>query len=349
MMVAAAVLVGCGGGGGGSAAKEAGQLSSTPTYVAAAATVGDYYTWEFVSRGQGATADSYSYSTRLVRSVASDGAMSAAYLGDYISSSSPLAYVSNTNITNFDSLGRWLNTSNGSCTATATPPFYPIAPYKVTVGMSTQTAGIVQGKCSNNPAEQHSYDFKDKVFPMEQVTVPAGIFNVLKVVRNGIEEDGNVRQVTEQTCWWEPDLGIDVKCVTNFTNTNKTTGESRSRVDTETLQGYSKQKLARKFDTVMRFMGNWNGRYDGIAQGRNVSGLCKLMFDGGNITGNCVGSAVEFMITGTVNADGSVFFTAANNGNVGSTFTGKFDNIQQLSGSWSAPNYASGTWVMTQD
>lgn len=350
-VAAAAILAGCGGGGSGAASQQSGQLDAQKTYQAAGPAVGDYFTWEYVSREQGSTADSYSYTTRVIGNVAQDGIVSAAYLYDYISSSSPLAYVSYTNSTNFDSLGRWLHTStaNGVCTAAPNPPFYPVAPNAVWAGMSRQDSGIVQAKCGLEPATQRTFDHKDKVFPMEQVTVPAGTFNALKVVRNGIEEDGNFRQVAEQTCWWEPELGIDVKCVTNITTSNKATGDSRSRVDTESMLGYSKQKAGRKADTEMRFMGNWNGAYEGVVQGRGVSGTCKLMFDGGNISGSCAGATMDFNITGKVWADGTLYFTAGINGNYGATFTGKFDSLQQLSGSWSVPNYGSGSWLMTQD
>jgi hypothetical protein len=352
ILAAAGILAGCGGGGGGShgaAPQESGQLAAPASYQSAMPTVGDYYTWEYVSREQGASADSYSYTTRLVREVAQDGAISAAYLYDYINSSTPLTYASGTNKVNFDGLGHWLGTSNAACTATPNPPHYPVAPRAVQAGMSWQSSGTIQTQCTLAPAAQRTFDYKDKMFGMEQVSVPAGIFNALKVVRNGVEEDGNQRRVAEQTCWWEPELGIDVKCVTNFTITDKTTGETRTRVDTESMLGYSNQRVARKADTELRFMGNWSGRYDGVALGRNVSGLCSLMFDGGNITGSCTGPDVVFNITGKVWADGALVFTAANNGNVALTFTGKFDNLQQMSGSWGVPAYGSGSWAMTQD
>jgi hypothetical protein len=301
-----------------------------------------------VSREQGATADSYSYTTKFIRSVAPDGALSATYLDDYISSSSPLAYASSTHTADFDKLGRWLNNTSGSCAEAPNPPYYLVAPNAIRVDMSWQASGIVEGRCSLSPASQHSFGFKDKVFAMEQVTVPAGTFNALKVVQNGIEEDGNLRQASEQTCWWEPDLGIDVKCVTNLTVTSKATGETRTRVVTESMLGYSKQKLARKADTELRFLGNWTGHYDGVAQGQNVSGACTLTFDGGSITGSCTGP-VMLNITGTVQADGSLAFWATNNGNFGSIFTGQFDSIDHMSGNWSAPNYGSGTFLLTQN
>lgn len=350
MVAMAGILAGCGGGGGSSSAasQRSGQLAPTTTYTAAAPTVGDYYTWESVSREQGATADSYNYTTKSISSVAADGALSAVYNNDYISSTNPLTYSSSANLMDFDSLGRWLGGSNANCTWAPNPPLYTVAPNSVTVGMSWETSGIVQSKCSLDPAMQHTFAFKDKVSAMEQVTVPAGTFNALKVGRNATEEDGNFRQVSEQNCWWEPELGTDVKCVTNFTSTNKTTGESRTKVVTESLLGYSKQRLARKADTELRFMGNWTGRYDGVAQGQNVSGSCKLMFDGGNITGSCTG-AVMLNITGRVWADGTLSLSAANNGDYASTFTGKFDSLQQMSGNWSVPAYGSGSWVVTQD
>ena len=350
IVVAAGMLAGCGGGGGqGAGTQESGQLASTPAYVAAAATAGDYYTWEYVTREQGTSTDLYRYGTKLIRSVAPDGAVSAAYLNDSIGSTSERIYTSNTSTADFDKLGRLLSSSNDTCTATPNPPYYVIAPNSVRIGMTWQSSGTVQIRCTHDPAAQRTFEFKDQVLPMELVTVPAGTFNALKVVRNASEEDGNFRQASEQTCWWEPDMGIDIKCVTNFTLTNKTTGESRSRVENESLFGYSNQKLARKANTETRFMGNWKGRFDGVVQGQNVSGTCKLVIDDGAIAGNCTGPNVAFNFTGGVTADGTLYFTGAYSGNPGLALTGKFDSLQQMSGSWDMPNAGSGSWVITQD
>lgn len=351
-IVVSGMLAACGGGGGGNGtgAQESGQQASTPkTYVAAASTVGDYYTWENATHDQGTTVDSYDYTTRSVRSVAADGAVSADYLYDYISAASPLAYASATVSVNFDSVGRWVGSTTATCMGGPNPPVYNLAPNTIAAGMSWQSSGIIQSKCSLDPVTQKTFAVQESILPMEQVTVPAGTFNALKVLQSSTEEDGNFIQRTEQTCWWEPDLGVEVKCTATFTNTNKSTGAISVRVGTQSLRGYSKQKLARKLDTELRFMGNWKGRFDGVVQGQNVSGMCSLMIDGGNIDGSCAGATVSFNITGSVRADGTLSFTAVNNGNYGSTFTGRFDNLQHMSGSWGMPNAGSGTWVMTQD
>jgi hypothetical protein len=352
MMVVAGMMSGCGGGGAGnngSAAQEAGQAGSQTTYVAASSTVGDYYTWEIATRDQGSTVDSYEYTTRSVRSVAADGAISADYLYDYISAASPLAYASSTISVSLDKLGRWVGTTTATCMGGPNPPIYNVAPNTIAAGMSWQSSGIIQSKCSLDAATQRTFAIQDNVLPMEQVTVPAGTFNVLKVVRNATEEDSNLIQRTEQTCWWEPDLGIEVKCASTFTNTNKSTGAVSVRSGMQTLRGYSKQKLGRKLDTELRFMGNWRGSFNGVFQGQNVSGMCSLMIDGGNINGNCAGATLSFNISGNVRADGALAFTASENGNTGTAFIGRFDSLQQMSGSWSTPNYGSGSWVMTQD
>jgi len=64
IVVASGMLAACGGGGNGGGAQESGQLASTQTRVAAKPMVGDYFTWQFVSREQGATGEFNSYTTR---------------------------------------------------------------------------------------------------------------------------------------------------------------------------------------------------------------------------------------------------------------------------------------------
>lgn len=349
IVVAAAMLAGC-GGGGGSEAQQQGQLTAAKTYVAAKPTVGDYYLWENVSREQGSTVDYYNFSTKLVRGVAADGAISAVYLNDSIPTTNPETYASNTVAVEFDSLGRWTSARTPSCTRTTNQPIYAIAPRTVSVGMNWQYAGLTQTtRCEHELAVQVTADIKDSVLAMDSVVVEAGAFNALKVTRSETSEDGNFRTDTERTCWWEPDLGIDVKCVANVTVTNKATGEKRSRVETESLVGFSNQRLARKFDSTGRFMGNWKGRYDGMAQGQGASGSCTLAIDWvGKITGSCTGPAV-FNISGQIRADGTLAFAPTSNGNSSVMFTGQLDSLQQMSGSWGVPNYGGGTWVMTQD
>jgi hypothetical protein len=350
-IVVAGMLTACGGGGGGNGggAQESGQLASTQARVAAKPMVGDYFTWQSVSREQGGTGEWNSYTTRVIRSVAGDGTASTDYLYDYIKSASPLTYFSSTTQVSFDKLGRWLGSSNGACAVTPNPPYYPVAPDTVTVGMSWQSSGTILSKCASEPVTQDMFGYKDSVFPLEQVTVPAGAFNAFKVVRSATEEYGNTIQRSERTCWWEPDLGIDVKCVTDYTTTDKTTGAIRMSTETESLFGYSKQKLGRNNDTELRFMGNWTGHLDGTVSGQNVSASCNLMVDGQNIDGSCSGAEVLFNLAGIVRPDGSLSFTVTNGAGYGITFTGKFDNIQQMSGEWIVPRYGSGSWILTQD
>ncbi|MGW8390136.1 hypothetical protein [Pseudoduganella sp. HUAS MS19] len=111
--------------------------------------------------------------------------------------------------------------------------------------MSWQHTGVVEDKCSLHPATQTAITLQGNVFAIEQVTVPAGSFTTHKMSRNETLEDGNFHKVSDRTCWWEPELGIDVKCVTSATVTNKASGSKRSVVQTEVLGSYSKQKLAR--------------------------------------------------------------------------------------------------------
>jgi hypothetical protein len=350
VLAVAGVLAGC-GGGSGAGNSSAPSPAAPQTFVAAKATVGDYFTWETTTRDMNTGEEGYSYSTKHFRSVGSDGAATVNYFSDYANATVSPVFTSNMNSMDLDSLGRALRVSYGECTETTNPPLHLVAPYAVAVGMNWQYSGVVQAQCSFNPATQTSIEFKDSVLAIEQVTVPAGIFMAHKISRNETDEDGNFRTVADRICWWEPDLGIDVKCVSNITRTNKLTGASRAATQTEVLEGYSKQKLARKFDTTLRFIGNWKGRIDGTtAFGQNVAGTCTVAIDwDGDISGGCFGSGVALNVTGKVNADGTLYFNSANNSDGSPSFAGKIDSLQQMSGVWNIPAVGNGTWAVIQD
>jgi len=352
MAVVAGMIAGCGGGGGSDNGNNSAQLPPGPkTYVAAGATVGDYFTWERTTREQDTGAETYDFNTKHFRSVGADGAATADYLNDYANGpDDALVFGSSTSSADFDSLGRWLRSRYGTCTETADRPLHMVAPSTIAVGMSWQDTGFVEDKCSLNPATQTAFAFKGNVSAIEQVNVPAGSFTTHKVNRNEIIEDGNFRKVSDRTCWWEPELGIDVKCITSVTLANKTSGGNRTVVQTEVLRGYSKQKLARKSDTVLRFIGNWKGRLEGTALGQNVAGTCNLAIDwDGDISGGCFGNGVAFNVTGKVNAYGGLWITASSTGNGSPWFTGKLDSLQQMSGTWDVSAVGNGTWTITQD
>ncbi|WP_426320711.1 hypothetical protein [Pseudoduganella sp. R-43] len=350
VLAVAGVLAGCGGGssGGNSSVPP---LAAPQTFVAAKATVGDYFTWETTTRDKNTGEEGYSYSTKHFRSVGSDGAATVNYFSDYANATVSPVFTSSMNSMDLDSLGRSLRVSYGECTETTNPPLHLVAPYAVAVGMNWQYSGVVQAQCSFNPATQTSIEFKDSVLAIEQVTVPAGVFMAHKISRNETDEDGNFRTVADRICWWETDLGIDVKCVSNITRTNKLTGASRAATQTEVLEGYAKQKLARKFDTTLRFIGNWKGRIDGTtAFGQNVAGTCTVAIDwDGDISGGCFGSGVALNVTGKVNADGTLYFNSVNNSDGSPSFAGKIDSLQQMSGVWNIPAVGNGTWTIIQD
>lgn len=145
----------------------------------------------------------------------------------------------------------------------------------------------------------------------------------------------------ENTCWWEPDLGIEVKCVREQTVTQGSFKDVYR--DTTELQGYSNQKLARKSDTVLRFVGVWNGTLVGAA-----AGTCRLVFyPDGNVKGQCTAGADVFNIVGQADASGQVNLSMTFNGIAG-RITAKVDNLWQISGAWDVPNYGNGTWVVKQ-
>lgn len=82
VLAVAGVLAGCGGGSGGE--NSSAPLPAAPqTFVAAKATVGDYFTWETTTRDKNTGEEGYSYSTKYFRSVGSDGAATVNYFSDY--------------------------------------------------------------------------------------------------------------------------------------------------------------------------------------------------------------------------------------------------------------------------
>jgi len=347
IVVAAEMLAGCGGGSGGG--NTSAQLPSGPkTYTAAKATVGDYYAYQFTYRDQDSGNESQAYTTRLVSNVAADGTVSLNNLSDYQVSSDPKAFASSSYSANFDSLGRWLGSNDWDCGVSANPLFYMVAPLTLSVGMNWQYSGVASTKCSAEAAVQTSINFKDSATAQEQVTVAAGTFNTIKVSRSAVEDSDSITYTAERSCWWEPDLGTEVKCVLNQSSTDKKTGVKTASSQAWELQGYSNQKLARKVDSVQRFVGNWSGKYEVRVSGNDSSGSCTFVIDlAGNVTGSCSGAAVPFFVTGKIGADGRLSLNSAY-GNPTGAVAGKVDSLEQLSGTWSDPAVGTGTWVVRQ-
>lgn len=351
IVVAAGMLAGCGGGGGGSnGGTGAAQTQSGPkTYVAAKPATGDYYAFKYTSREQGENTDSQTYVTRLVSNVAMDGTVSIKYLGDYQSTTDPQVFGSGSYSADFDAQGRWLGSSNWRCGSSTNPPMYLVAPLTLSVGMKWEYSGVASSKCTDEAAEQTTLGYKDAALAQEQVTVPAGAFSTIKVSRSAAEDNAKASYTAERTCWWEPDMGVEVKCILNETSTDKSNGVKSSRTSSWEMQGYANQKLGRKTDTLQRFAGNWSGQYTGRIFGADDAGTCSFTFDlAGNVKGSCSGAAVGFSVTGTVSAAGQLTLNIAN-GNANWAVQGKLDSMEQASGTWDAPNYGSGTWIVKQD
>lgn len=347
VMAIVCLLSACGGGGGESAGENAPvQLPSGPkTYVASAATVGDYYTYKEVTKVD-AQDESTVYSTRMANRVASDGAKTIKYNSDLVISTQPLMFDSSTSADELDGEGRLVSFTEAGCSVTNKPPYHYVAPYTIMAGLSWQHAGTIETKCGTSNPRQSTVDYKNTVGgALEQVSVPAGTFSAFKVTRNSSSEGTTSTTVTERNCWWEPNLGVELKCVATTVSTNKTTGAKRTITYNQELHGFANQKLARKFDTVLRFVGTWKGNFSGPA-----NGTCELQFGlDGAINGSCTGSGIAFNVLGKIEADGKLAFNLASGGVVGQTFTGKVDNLQQISGVWGVPGLGNGTWLITQD
>ncbi|WP_156410011.1 hypothetical protein [Duganella sp. Root198D2] len=346
--VLAALLVACGGGGGsangnGSAGASV-QLPTGPkTYVAATPSVGDYYSYKQVWQvsGQG---DWTEYVTRLVAAVATDGGATLKYVSAIGGQSELMEYRSQTSTEDYDSLGRLLSIKDFSCVQTANPPYHLVALRTISAGMNWQHAGAFDTNCGAGPV-QSTLEFKDTVGALEPVSVPAGTFNAFKVTRSSTSINETWTSVRERTCWWEPELGVEVKCLTNMVRTKKATGEKTNYADSFELQSFSNRKLGRKMESALRFTGSWSGLLLGDAYGK-----CTAMFHpDGTIKGSCADRGFEFDIIGKVNPDGTLALNLVSNGVIGQTITAKFESQQQISGTWSVPNQGSGTWLITQD
>lgn len=357
IMVVAGILAGCGGGSGDRVSSNGASQSQTnpTTYVAAKPTVSDYYTYKLVAQ-DAAAAETSNYFTVSVNSVGTDGAYSVALLYDAPTSStawpSGPKFDSHTSTSEYDGLGHWLATKDGSgCTISPAQPYYGVAPLTISVGMSWQYSGAVVKNCSTSGSTQTAVEIRDSAIAQELVTVAAGTFNTIKVTRNSSEKDDNSTVVVERNCWWEPDLGIEVKCVTSSTKTITATSATISHKESWEMLGYSNQRLVRKADTVVRFAGTWKGSYFG---GGSAPGgypvQCALTVDvDGSARGYCLGMATSFGFTGNVGADGTLSFIGDPD-YPGMSFTGKLDSLQQMSGTWSIPPYLNnGTWTLTQD
>jgi hypothetical protein len=359
----AGLLAACGGGdsNGGtnpaapSVQQQPNQLPSGPkTYVAAQATVDDYYTFKrstYQPDGIGLI-NEIAYSTRLVTNAAADGSRSWRYLDDIPMDSASTSFGTLTFTSDFDSVGRRLAMSSSDCVKTPSTPYHLVAPYGMAPGTTSQYAGVDSTKCSGPSTAiplPVAVSFTDRADAMEQVTVPAGTFNAIKVSRTGTAESNADIETQERTCWWEPDLGIEVKCTSKTVRSWKPSGPSFRKTETLELLGYSNKKLARKVDSVQRFVGPWKGRFDGVASGKNVLGTCRLEFDtNGDIKGSCGGSGVLFDVIGTAFADGRLVFSLSKNNVVGQTIVSKINDIQQVSGTWEVPSVGSGTWSISQ-
>ena len=213
-MVAAAVLAGCGGGGSGSGstAPAAGQLPAGPkTYVAAKATVGDYYIFKYTDQEiePYLAQPTNNFSVRQITSASEDGAHTVRYVRS-IAIKYGTDFRTRSSTREFDGLGHWLKSSYQSgtedCVDTATPPQYNIAPFTLSVGMNWKYSGVGQTKCSLSTTPQsRQIEANDNAVAEEEITVDAGTFKTIKITNSETQKyaDGVVDEY-ENTCWWEP-------------------------------------------------------------------------------------------------------------------------------------------------
>lgn len=354
MVLVGAMMAACGGGGNSSNGTSSAQLPSAPkTDAVAVATIGDTYSYRRTTKDldNPGTVAAVDYSTRVVNNVASNGAISVQYLYDISSVGNPSSYQSSSSIFDIDSSGRMVGSSSFNCQSSPNPAYHLVALYAIAAGANWKYSGLTSASCqAADQISPVSVTFEDSVSAQEQVTVPAGTFNAFKVTRTETDET-DARTVTrKRTCWWERELGVEVKCIDNTTAMWKSNGVKFSKEATDELMGYSNQKLARKTDTVIRFVGGWQISFEGIALNQDVTGKCSVSFEADGSTKGCRYShtGVTFTVTGKVSADGSVMLNLSN-GSANQSFTGKLDNIKKTSGALNPSNPSNGTWSLSQD
>ena len=89
------------------------------------------------------------------------------------------------------------------------------------------------------------------IVAMEQISVPAGTFNALKIQTTINFTESNDSQLTggpagtasykiDETCWWSPELGVNIKCTDSYTYTGSTPKGYVTTV-TDQISAYRKQ------------------------------------------------------------------------------------------------------------
>jgi hypothetical protein len=334
LVILSAALAACGGGGSGSSSATLTDGTVKPSGMTAVAwSVGDTFTHKLTATttATGETSSYANYATEVVTALQPNGGATAR------SVSSDSMYEDFV----YDGERRLVSSSSdlGACKTEHSPGRRTLLPQPVSVGSSWDVTTKSTSVCSGTTTETQ-FAAKYTAVALESLTLPIGTFQALKVVGNWTSESNTSSRKGERTCWFDPELNVELKCEGTSTATSKLTGKVTNSTSAMELQGYSSAKARRQYDAVSRFAGEWSGGYSGAGL---PTAVCVVNID---VSGGFKGNCGSITIGGTITADGTMSFRLSEFGLTGPTFTGKFDNPLTIKGTFSIQGGSGGTWTL---
>jgi hypothetical protein len=334
------IMSACGGGGNGSPVSQA---PVTPPVTPPApiefnrmpSTAGDFYTQktvQIVKYADGREEPATTYSTEFVSEQNSTSYSTITTNDNLYGSSVARIYDANGKLTH--------SSSAASCPTSFVPAVAPGLPATVRLDATWETKYVSTSVCTLSQASEQ-VSLTGKVLGQETVTTAAGTFSTIKYAIKKTVTSPTRILVIEETCWADPNSGVDVKCDSADVETALVAPKNSSTATVSTeLIAYSHATSNRRKLGVERFAGQWKGTYVGNSQG----GVCLFYVTlPGQLQGSCGGQTVS----GAVDANGNVSFVLSADGNSVQTFKGGAVSPGAMSGSWLLPDGSGGTWGMT--
>ncbi|MRW94191.1 hypothetical protein GJ699_29880 [Duganella sp. FT80W] len=339
--MAGLILTACGGGGGGTGAAPASPAPTPGVFSRKAATVGDFTTYKSVQTIQ--------YGDTKPGTV-------SAYYTKYVSEQNgnlhnEMTQFSGADITastdTYDQDGKKTkNVKPGSCTTEYLPSFPDGLPATVRIDTVWDNSITASYSCFSTGAKgSYQFSTKGKVLGQETITVAAGTFSTIKYSVTSTTVQTTSTTVTENTCWADPDSGVDVKCdaVRTFTST-AAPQSNNTRTTTDELLYYAHAATQRKKLGTERFAGDWAGVYSGADHG-----YCTFTVElSGQLHGSCQSNGLggTFALSGAIDASGNLSFILSANGVTTPTFQGTLDSPGYMAGTWLLSTGGGGSWYM---
>jgi hypothetical protein len=335
-MSAAAVLAGCGGGGSDTAPNNA---QTTPeVYPAVKPAAGDWFVYTSTTTptlpaGQVPTQRTI---VRYFPTVNVDGSLTRI---DTASSVIPRAQRV------FDANKAIVSVASASSQCSFVNPYRSAPPLASKVG-DTYTANSTQF-CTAVPsgaASQLAIAITGSSVAIEDRTIPLGTFRTFKYTQTTVSTSAASTVTNVESCWTDMVSGQTVECTT--TSQTVPAGQSVVTASGSTsfrLESYSFNHQAAVGSAAQRFAGAWNVLLAGAVTGDclnlsvagdgQMSGTCRLLVSPGVY-------GASFPVTGAVNAAGTATMTATN----GATISGAFSSPVSAGGTWQS-GAAAGTWT----